>query len=400
MSLTTIITLPALGLVNALGHDTASIAQALFCGDTAGMVCEDGWLPQRAARVGRARVADLPALPASLSHYDSRNNRLLFAALAQIEDEVRSAIERFGAHRVGVVLGTSTSGIYEGEAAIAHYTTHGALTPGFHYGRQELGDCARFVADARALTGPAYTVSTACTSSAKAMVSAQQLIRAGLCDAVIAGGVDTLCRLTINGFSALEATTADLCNPMSANRRGINIGEGAALFLVSRKPADIALLGAGESSDAHHISSPEPNGKGAEAAIRQALAAAGAAPDDISYLNLHGTATPKNDKMESRAVARLFPKGVPCSSTKPLTGHTLGAAGATELAFCWLALSHHNVDRRLPPHVWDGCADPTLPELNLVRTGDTIDRHPRRIMLSSSFAFGGSNCCLAIGDAP
>ncbi|MCZ4304913.1 beta-ketoacyl-[acyl-carrier-protein] synthase family protein [Zoogloeaceae bacterium G21618-S1] len=395
-----IITLPALGLVNALGHDCASVSQALFRGDTTGMVLEDGWLPDRAARVGRARMADLPALPDTLAHYGSRNNRLLLAALAQIEDTVRTSIARVGAHRVGVVLGTSTSGVYEGEAAIAHHAKHGALTPGFHYGRQELGDCARFVADALALTGPAYTVSTACTSSAKAMISAQQLIRAGLCDAVIAGGVDTLCRLTINGFSALEATTAELCNPMSANRRGINIGEAAALFLVSRERADIALLGAGESSDAHHISSPEPNGKGAEAAIRQALAAAGAAPEDISYLNLHGTATPKNDEMESRAVARVFPKGVPCSSTKPLTGHTLGAAGATELAFCWLALSHHNVDRRLPPHVWDGAADPALPELNLVRTGNTIDRHERRIMLSSSFAFGGSNCCLAIGDAP
>ncbi|TVT46859.1 MAG: beta-ketoacyl-[acyl-carrier-protein] synthase family protein [Denitromonas halophila] len=400
MNMAPLITLPALGLVNALGHDTASVSHALFRGDTTGMVRENGWLPQRAARVGRARIPDLPALPAELAHYDSRNNRLLLAALRQIEDAVRATIARVGAHRVGVVLGTSTSGILEGEAAVAHHAQHGTLPPGFQYGRQELGDCARFLADALALTGPAYTVSTACTSSAKAMISAQHLICTGLCDAVIAGGVDTLCRLTINGFSALEATSAELCNPMSANRRGINIGEGAALFLVCRDPAAIALLGAGESSDAHHISSPEPNGKGAEAAIRQALAAAGADSEDVSYLNLHGTATPKNDEMESRAVARLFPKGVPCSSTKPLTGHTLGAAGATELAFCWLALSHHNVDRRLPAHVWDGCADPALPELNLVRIGDTIDRHTHRIMLSSSFAFGGSNCCLAIGDAP
>lgn len=391
--------LPALGMVNALGSDLAGISAGLFTGDTRGMVLESDWLPGRSARVGRARMAALPALPAGLAAHDSRNNRLLLAALSQITTELHAAIARFGAHRIGVVLGTSTSGIVEGEAAVAHHARHGTLPEGFHYGRQELGDCARFVADALALSGPAYTVSTACTSSAKAMVSAQRLIQSGLCDAVIAGGVDTLCRLTLSGFGALEATTADLCNPMSANRRGINIGEAAAVFLVSREASPIALLGGGESSDAHHVSAPDPSGRGAEAAIRQALDAAGVAPEAVSYLNLHGTATPKNDEMESRAVARLFPAGVPCSSTKPLTGHTLGAAGATELGFCWLALSPHNVERRLPPHMWDGQPDPDLPTLALVQVGDTIDRPGRRVMLSSSFAFGGSNCCLAIGDA-
>lgn len=397
--MTPIAYLPALGLVNALGSGAAEVCDGLLRGDTTGMRCEDGWLPSRAARVGRARIAELPALPARLAQHDSRNNRLLLAAYAQIAAEVDAAIARFGPQRIGVVLGTSTSGILEGEAAVAHHARHGALPAGFHYGLQELGDAARCLADLLSLSGPAYTVSTACTSSAKAMISAHGLIRAGLCDAVIAGGVDTLCRLTINGFSSLEATTAELCNPMSVNRQGINIGEAAALFLVSREPAPIALLGAGESSDAHHVSAPDPTGRGAEAAIRQALAQAGASPEQVGYLNLHGTATPKNDEMESQAVARIFPSGVPCSSTKPLTGHTLGAAGATELAFCWLALSPHNVGHRLPPHVWDGCADPALPALNLVRFGDTLATHGRRLMLSSSFAFGGSNCCLAIGDA-
>lgn len=386
--------LPALGIINALGSCVDEVAQKLFAGDTSGMVLENGWLPNAPARVGRAR-GELPEIPAALADYACRNNRLLLAALAQIESAVDLALTRHGRQRIGVVLGSSTSGIAEGEAAIAAYRANGVLPAAYRYAQQEVGMPAAFLAAHLQLGGPAYTVSTACTSSAKAFASARNLLRHGLCDAVLVGGVDSLCRLTINGFAALESTSSELCQPMSRNRRGINIGEGAALFLMTRVEAAVGLLGIGETSDAHHMSAPHPEGLGAEAAMRAALADAGLTAGDVDYLNLHATATPKNDEMESRAVARVFPAGMACSGSKPLTGHTLGAAGATELAFCWLALR----DSRLPPHIWDGQADPELPRLDLVADERRFARNAGRVCMSNSFAFGGSNASLLIGDA-
>jgi 3-oxoacyl-[acyl-carrier-protein] synthase-1 len=227
------------------------------------------------------------------------------------------------------------------------------------------------------------------------LAAARDLIRLGLCDAVVTGGADALCRLTLNGFAALGAVSPDLCNPMSRNRSGINLGEGAALFVLRREPSAIALLGIGESSDAYHISSPDPEGAGAVTAMTGALRDAGL--EAVDYLNLHATATGKNDEMESRAATLALPGGTPCSGTKPLTGHTLGASAATELAFCWLAMeAEWNPGGRLPPHVWDGAADPDLPPLALVG-GDAPGR-PRTCM-SNSFAFGGNNLCLVAGRA-
>jgi 3-oxoacyl-[acyl-carrier-protein] synthase-1 len=244
-------------------------------------------------------------------------------------------------------------------------------------------------------------ISTACTSSARALLSARRLLDMNLCDAVLCGGVDSLCKLTLNGFSSLEAVSNQRCNPFSINRSGINIGEAAVVFLMTREASGdhrIALLGAGASSDAHHISAPEPSGRGAQQAMQKALDNAKLHASDINYLNLHGTATQHNDAMESLAVNALFPEGVPCSSTKPLTGHTLGAAGALEAAFCWLALSPENRDRQLPPHVWDGQADTGLPALRWVTPGDTLQQNSSRRLMSNSFAFGGNNVSLIIGD--
>jgi len=392
--------LSAVGLINALGNTREEVRARLLAGDGSGMTLETGWLAGGGeALVGRAR-GELPAVPEKLARYDCRNNRLLLAALAQIEARVAEAIDHYGRARVGVVLGTSTSGIAEGEAAIAALDRDGAMPAGFDYASQEIGAAAPFLARHLGLLGPAYTVSTACTSSAKALVSARLLLAAGVCDAVIAGGADSLCRLTVSGFTALESVSPERCNPMSANRRGINIGEAAALFLLTRERFDdappIALLGHGESGDAHHISAPHPEGVGAEAAMRAALRDASLEPADIAYVNLHGTATPKNDEMESRAMRRVFPADTPASSTKPLCGHTLGAAGATEIAFCWLALTDDNA--RLPPHVWDGVADPALPALNLAKTGARMPSEKRRVVMSNGYAFGGSNVSLIIGE--
>jgi len=387
--------LAALGIANALGAGSDTVRKGLLAGDSSGMRLEDGWLPGRAARVGRVAAA-LPELPAGNERFDCRNNRLLLLAFEQIRDAFERALGRFGPRRIGVVLGTSTSGVAEAEDAIAALAREGALPARFHVAQQEIGTPGPWLARLLGLAGPAFTISTACTSSAKALASAGRLLRADLCDAVIAGGVDTLCKLTVNGFTALEATTPELTNPLSRNRRGINLGEAAALMLVTREPQAYELLGWGESSDAHHISAPDPGGRGAEAAMRSALEHAGLAPRDVDYVNLHATATPKNDEMESHALSRVFPQGVACSGTKPLTGHTLGAAGATEAAFCLLALEG---DGRLPPHVWDGEADPALAALRVARAGERFARASGRACLSNSFAFGGSNACLVLGDA-
>lgn len=383
--------LAALGIVNALGRGKAAVAPRLFAGDTSGLVLEEGWIPGHVARVGRVQ-GDLPALPEAWWKDDSRNNRLLLLALEEVRPELEAALVRWGRDRIGVVLGTSTSGMASGEAAVAQHRKAGTHPEDYHYRQQEIGRTAPFLAAFLGLRGPALTLSTACTSSGRALATAWNLLESGLCDAVLAGGVDSLSGVTLNGFTALEATTETLTNPMSAQRRGINIGEGAALFLLTREPGPLVLAGLGESSDAHHISSPDPSGAGVVTALRQALAGHDGSP---VYLNLHATATEKNDAMEARAVAEVFPGGVRCSGTKPLTGHTLGAAAATELAFGWLTLHPAwNPEGLLAPHVWDGVRDETFPALDLVATGDPLGSI--RTVLSSSMAFGGNNLCLRI----
>ncbi|HVJ65670.1 MAG TPA: beta-ketoacyl-[acyl-carrier-protein] synthase family protein [Bdellovibrionota bacterium] len=335
--------------------------------------------------------APLVALPEALRAYESRNNRLLWHALEQIRSEVSLSVERFGAHRVAVVLGTSTSGIGESERDFVR-TPEGPRSADFHYLRQEIADPSEFARAALGLSGLHYTISTACTSSAKALIEAARLLRADLCDAVVVGGVDTLSSLTLDGFDSLDSVAPELTNPFSVNRRGINIGEGAAVFLMSRDPRGVQLAGYGESSDAYHVSSPDPEGRGAEIALRAALEGAGLEPSQVGYINLHGTGTPKNDFMEAWVTHRIFGTQTPVSSTKPFTGHTLGAAGAQEAALCYMMLKA-SAPAPLPVHLWDGVHDPELPELNFVRRGDRL---ARRICMSNSFAFGGNNVSLIL----
>src|SRR3954447_7998867 len=329
--------LPAMGLATPVGVGREAVALTLFKGSRAGLVPSNDLIPGRTVHVG-AVTAPLPPVPAELSGLDSRNNRLMLLALTQITEAIGDAVSRFGHDRVGVVMGTSTGGIADGEAAFLRWHGDGIWPAGFHYRQQESGSLGDFVAGVLGLTGPAYTVATACSSSGKAFGSARRLIRAGLVDAVVVGGADTLCRMTVGGFAALEAVSNGLCNPFSANRDGINVGEASAVFLMTRDPAPVRLLGLGESSDAHHISAPDPAGAGALAAMTGALADASLSPADIAYIDLHGTGTALNDSMEGKAVRALFGPGVPCSSTKAMTGHTLGAAGAFEAAFLWLSL--------------------------------------------------------------
>ena len=384
-----------IGVLGPLGASKRDVLANLLAGSGAGMEPYDALLTGRTTMVGRVR-AELPPVPAELAELDCRNNRLLARALEEVRPAVGQLRAELGPKRIAVMLGTSTSGIAAGEEAALSLAREGKMPAHYHYRQQELGTAAEFAARYLQLEGLRYTISTACSSSAKAFASAARMFAAGCCDAAIVGGVDSLCLLTLNGFDALESLAPQRCNPFSANRRGINIGEGACVFVVSRRPSAIRLCGVGESSDGYHISAPDPSGSGAEAAIRAALAAAGAAPRDVGYVNLHGTGTPKNDEMESEVMARVFGLDVPCSSTKSLTGHTLGAAGAQELGLCWLLLGDANAGRRLPAHGWDGVRDPQLPPINLV--GENV-RFERDVFVSNSFAFGGSNAAIAIGRA-
>jgi 3-oxoacyl-[acyl-carrier-protein] synthase-1 len=387
--------LTALGLATPIGIGKAATAVNLFAGSRAGLVERNDLLAGRVVTVG---VVDAELPPARPVDSDCRNNRLIQLVLEEIAEPVAEAIRRYGADRIAVVLGTSTSGIAEGGEAVAAHRRTGAWPEGYSYRQQELGGLARHAAAWLGVTGPAYTVATACSSSAKAFASARRLIRAGVADAAIVGGADTLCRLTLNGFNAIEALSPTRCNPFSRNRNGITIGEGAAAFLLEPGDAPVQLLGIGETSDAYHASAPSPDGAGAAAAMHQALADAGLSPDEIDYVNLHGTGTALNDSMESQAMATVFGRPVPASSTKPLTGHMLGSAGACEAAFLWLTLSRiHNPEGRLPPHLWDGVAMPDLPPLHLVASDERLMQAERMAMLSNSFAFAGSNATLILG---
>ncbi|MHB9838081.1 beta-ketoacyl-[acyl-carrier-protein] synthase family protein [Paraburkholderia terrae] len=384
--------LHALGMVNALGGDVASIVPALEAAQSPGMGLMHTGIGD--AYVGRVSTPLDIGLPATLKRFDCRNNRMLLAALEQIRPEIEAARERYGSHRIGVVLGTSTSGIDAAEVAFVHQAQAGQLPDDFNYRQMEIGTAAPFAAAALNVQGPAFTISTACTSSAKAFVSARRLLQLGVCDAMIVGGVDSLCELTVQGFASLESTSVTRTNPMSRNRNGINVGEGASVFLMTRDEDEVRLAGAGESSDAHHVSAPDPQGIGGELALRAALKDAGVESSAIAYVNLHATATRKNDDMEAHLMSRVFAHGVPASGTKPLTGHQLGAAGATELGFAWLTLARGDV--AMPRHRWDGEADPALPELDLVQDERRIPRDGAQYVMSNSFAFGGSNVSLIL----
>ena len=385
--------LNALGMLCASGDSTAAIQQSLSSGQTS-LSSSSAFSDAHSLALGLYQ-GELPSVPLSQRKWHSRNNQFAFAALKQIEEEVSAAINRYGASRVGVIVGTSTSGIAESEIAIRELIRDGKVQGDYDYSVQEMGATAQFVAEVLGVSGPVYAISTACTSGAKALATARRMIRAGICDAVITGGVDTLCQLTVRGFSSLEAVSESRCNPFSKNRSGINIGEAAALFLMTTEARGIELTGVGEGSDAYHISAPDPSGAGAARCMVGALHDAGLDASAVGYVNLHGTATTLNDQMESIAMQEVFGLDTLCSSTKPFTGHTLGAAGAVEAGICWLTLNNP-ASGLLPVHVWDGERDPELPCINLVGA-DTRLEQPLNYALSNNFAFGGNNISLVLG---
>jgi 3-oxoacyl-[acyl-carrier-protein] synthase-1 len=350
--------------------------------------------------VGEVAGVDAVQLPAHLAEFDCRNNRLALLGLMQdgFDGAVRAAIAKYGAQRIGVFLGTSTAGILQTELAYRRRDpVTGALPADFIYRTtHNTFSVADFTRHYFGLTGPAVVVSSACSSSAKVFGSARRMMAAGLIDAALVGGVDSLCLTTLYGFNSLGLISEQACRPFDAQRNGISIGEAAAFALLERAPehldADaVLLLGIGESSDAYHMSSPHPDGLGARMAMQDALKMAGLKPSEIDYINLHGTATQTNDAAECKAVQSVFGSGTPCSSTKGATGHALGAAGGVEAVICALVLQHG----LLPAGLNTQQLDPTLDLDYLLDNREQPAAH----VLSNSFGFGGTNCSLIFARA-
>ncbi|QNP49323.1 beta-ketoacyl-ACP synthase [Diaphorobacter aerolatus] len=386
--------LNAVSAISALGATGDDLRARLFADvDPMTLRVTDQYSPGRPLHLGcvPGNVV-LPALDFAAPVHRSRNNALAWAAMLPLRSQVDDLIARFGKNRVALIVGTSTGGLDEGAHAADVYRRTGQFPEGFDYRMQELGDVAAFLARGIGIAGPAHSISTACSSGAKALASAARMLASGMVDAVVAGGVDALSAFTVAGFSALDAVSSERCNPLSANRHGINLGEAAAFFVMTRETGPVRLAGWGESQDAHHMSAPDPTGRGAISAMQQALDRARMTAAQVDYINLHGTATPHNDAMESLAVNTLFGDACAVSSTKPLTGHSLAAAGALEAAICWHVL-YDNPDGKLPAHWWDGATDDTIARLQIAPPKAGLGR-PAKAVLSNSFAFGGSNCAL------
>ncbi len=379
----------AFSAVNAMGRTTAEVLAALDAG-------RSGLAPPRFAlpieTVVGAIPGELDPLPASVASYDTRIARIGFMALADVRDAVDRALVRWGKGRVAILLGTSTGGLDATEEAYRSWAETGSLPPSYRLDtRHDFNALGTAIGKVIGSSGPTYVISTACSSSGKVHASAMRLMRSGVIDAALVGGVDSLCRMTLQGFRGLGILDGARCRPFDRTRTGINIGEGSALMLLEReaRDADVFVLGVGESSDAYNMSSPEPSGRGAREAMERAMDAAGLSRTDVDLLIAHGTATPQNDTAESAAIEAALGSAVPVVSTKAFTGHQLGAAGATSAVFA----AHAVRTGRAPASLGSSEIDPTI-HVNVAH-GATLRRIDR--VLANAFAFGGSNVCLAIG---
>lgn len=383
-------------VTSALGAGRDALWQGLREGRTGLRPCdfEDADLK---TWIGRVPGCERTPLPEHMADWDCRNNRLAELGLQQdgFTEAVVQAKQRYSPERIGLFLGTSTSGIGATEAA---YREAGEerLPDWFQYEKtHEFHSVGAYVRNRLGLAGPAMTISTACSSSAKVFASAARAMHAGFCDAAVVGGVDSLCLTTLYGFDSLQLVASEPCRPCDVHRQGISIGEAAGFALVAPAGDDEnlpAVLGWGESSDAHHMSSPDPDGKGAELAMRRALQQAGLAAAEVDAVNLHGTATPANDRAECRAVDRVFGRQTPAASTKGWTGHTLGAAGIVEAAIGWLCIEHDWLPQSLNTRTVDPDIEIDVP---LAPRAQPVSR-----ILGNSFGFGGSNCALLLGWLP
>lgn len=384
--------LSAPALICCAGQNANELYESCLNGNQSGFVMREapdgGKFP-----VGQIKW-ELPEVSTELGKPEFVGNtriiRIINAALTQLAPVVEKAVSKYGREKIGVCLGTCDNGSEASILAHNSFFEKNVFPDGYDLRFQSASFPAEFAARKFNLGGPVLTTATACASGATAIVRAAELIRSGVCDAVIAGGADIVSQTVFAGFHCLEAVSDSLSNPFSKNRKGINLGEGAAFFLLdSQEISDIELLGSGESADAFHMTAPGPDGAGPVKAMKAALASSVLNSGQIDYVNLHGTGTELNDKTESLAMKAVFSEAVPASSTKPITGHTLGAAGALETAICWMALTEK---RGLPMHCWDGVRDEELPF-----TPCADGKKAPSICMSNSFAFGGCNVSLILG---
>ena len=388
----------AYSAVTACGIGKQALYQALIEGKTA-LKEPQLFSTDFPAFVGEVNADSLPQLSSQLSEYSTRNAQIALACLNHQDDQLRYAItkakDQYGAHRVGVVLGTSTSGIYETENEYINIETQARISDEYNFSTQHVWVAtSRFLQQELGLQGPCYVISTACSSSSKSIAAAQRLIAADVCDAVVTGGVDSLCRMTLQGFKSLDLISPTPCTPLDENRDGISLGEGAGLLVLERASEDLKnhphLLGSGESSDAYHMTAPHPKGLGAEIAMRHALSQAALNPEQIDYLNLHATGTHKNDQAELLAVNTIFGPKIKCSGTKGLIGHTLGAAGGIEAVIALLALENDF----LPGTCGLQKADQQF-QCNIIERSKT--EALTESVMSNNYGFGGNNSSLIFG---
>lgn len=351
------------------------------------------------------KIEDSLVSEKSSGRFDMRIIRIEEKCLLQIEDLILKVKEKFSAERIAVCVGSCDNGTEFSLRGHRKYFENGAFDKSYSLEEQSGDYVATFISEKYGIKGPSLAFETACSSSAGAIIKAAELVRAGICDAVIAGGVDIASDTVLMGFDSLEAVSSEITNPFSKNRHGITLGEGAAFFIVSGEDfsgENIELLGYGESADAYHMTSPDPSGDGAVRAIKKALENANLNPHDIDYVNLHGTGTKFNDSMEAKAIKEVFADyKVPLSTTKPITGHTLGAAGAIEAAICWQTIKNaknaENAEIKLSVQVWDYEPDFDTENLNFVSEKNPVSPKKVKICMSNSFAFGGANACLILG---
>lgn len=380
--------------VSAAGDGKPALLDSLRSKRT-GLAPNDDALMPLPTWVGRVPGLDATPLPPQFAQWECANNRLAWRGL--LADDfihlARRAVARHGAHRVAVIVGTSTSSIGATEEAYRRLEPDGYYPADLRrpivHTPHSLG---HFVQQAVGARGIALTVLTACSSSAKVFAQASRWIAAGLVDAAVVGGVDSLCGSVLYGFNSLALVSAEPCRPFDRERRGLSLGEAAGFALLEREGSGPRLLGYGETSDAHHMSAPDPRGEGARRAIVGALARAGLPASAIGYINLHGTASVHNDAIEAAVVAALFSPEVHASSTKGWTGHALGAAGILEAVITLLAIESGFLPGTLNARVLDAACGPQI------RT----DHSERRVdhALTNSFGFGGSNCALVFGGGP
>ena len=381
---------------SAAGRGVDALARALAQRKT-GLVENDFGAAPLACWIGQVPGLDEIRLPTALTNWDSRNNRLAWLGLNQdgFREHALAAIERYGSTRVALVLGTSTSSIGETERAYRELDGNGHMNASQRKNRaHQTHALGAFVQEALGINGPCVTIATACSSSAKVFASAERLLRGGLADAAIVGGVDSLCGSVLFGFNSLQLVSPQPCRPFDVERSGLSLGEAAGFALLESITVDkyaSRLIGYGESADAHHMSAPHPQGLGAQRALQDALARAAITPADVDYINLHGTASRQNDEVEAALIARTFPATTLASSTKGWTGHTLGAAGIVEAVVALLAIERGLAPGTLNAQVLDPACGPQI----------KIDNQERnvRVALSNSFGFGGNNCCLAFAAA-